>query len=147
MVYLTVCLTVCLPGGSTVCWIKSPSRGLKVRLIEGLKVCRIEGSEVGGGVCSKVDSSHFPPAPAREGGRCLRPQLSSPQSFMDLYEPGPYVQAGDLVSRKDVWRLRHECWDSQATNTPIHCQGKLITTGIRSIDALEPCRRVDQESI
>ncbi|KAH7129668.1 hypothetical protein B0J13DRAFT_563171 [Dactylonectria estremocensis] len=42
----------------------------------------------------------------------------SPQSFMDLYESGPYVQAGDLVSRKDVWRLRHECWDVEPEGTP-----------------------------
>ncbi len=41
----------------------------------------------------------------------------SPQSFMDLGGSGPYIQETTdqrLVSRADVWRLRHECWDAEA---------------------------------
>lgn len=36
----------------------------------------------------------------------------SPQSFMDLSGSGPYIskETGE-VSRADVWRLRHECWN------------------------------------
>ncbi|KAM0261687.1 hypothetical protein ACHAQJ_002139 [Trichoderma viride] len=34
----------------------------------------------------------------------------TPQSFMDLTGSGPYLR-GDQVSRADVWRLRHECWN------------------------------------
>ncbi|KAI8648899.1 hypothetical protein NCS56_01506300 [Fusarium sp. Ph1] len=44
--------------------------------------------------------------------------IGSPQSFMDLRESGPYLQAGDQVSRADVWRLRHECWDAEPEGAP-----------------------------
>ncbi|KAM7182893.1 hypothetical protein V8F33_013945 [Rhypophila sp. PSN 637] len=38
----------------------------------------------------------------------------SPQSFMDLSGSGPYInQETGEVSRADVWRLRHECWDAE----------------------------------
>jgi len=34
-----------------------------------------------------------------------------PNSFMDLQRPGPYLRGG-MVTRADVWRLRHDCHGS-----------------------------------
>lgn len=33
------------------------------------------------------------------------------QSFLHLHSPGPYLQVDGTVSRADVWRLRHDCYD------------------------------------
>ncbi|KAK0731871.1 hypothetical protein B0H67DRAFT_89507 [Lasiosphaeris hirsuta] len=39
---------------------------------------------------------------------------TSPQYFMDLGGSCPYInQETGEVSRLDVWRLRHECWDAE----------------------------------
>jgi hypothetical protein len=50
------------------------------------------------------------PVPAK-----LMPEVAvwtdTPQSFMDLTGSGPYLE-GDQISRADVWRLRHECWNA-----------------------------------
>ncbi|KAM6482692.1 hypothetical protein HDV62DRAFT_361367 [Trichoderma sp. SZMC 28011] len=35
----------------------------------------------------------------------------TPQSFMDLSGSGPYLQ-GNQISREDLWRLRHENWNT-----------------------------------
>ncbi|OAA55935.1 hypothetical protein SPI_08142 [Niveomyces insectorum RCEF 264] len=37
----------------------------------------------------------------------------SPQSFMDVRGTGPYLDDEGCVRRADVWRLRHEFWESE----------------------------------
>ncbi|KAK1768138.1 hypothetical protein QBC33DRAFT_577788 [Phialemonium atrogriseum] len=41
---------------------------------------------------------------------------SMPQSFINLHPPGPYLRDG-MVSRSDVWRLRHDCNREYEDNT------------------------------
>jgi hypothetical protein len=42
----------------------------------------------------------------------------SPQSFMDLCGSGPYLQEDNTISRADVWRLRHDCWEVEPEGLP-----------------------------
>ncbi|KAH6675901.1 hypothetical protein B0J14DRAFT_587534 [Halenospora varia] len=42
----------------------------------------------------------------------------SPQSFMDLYGSGPYLREDNTISRADVWRLRHDCWEVEPEGLP-----------------------------
>lgn len=41
-----------------------------------------------------------------------------PQSFMDLRGSGPYLREDNTISRADVWRLRHECWEVEPEGRP-----------------------------
>ena len=37
---------------------------------------------------------------------------------MDLRGSGPYLREDNTISRADVWRLRHECWDVEPEGRP-----------------------------
>ena len=50
-----------------------------------------------------------PPVPCKPMAE-IAAWTGSPQSFMDVCGSGPYL-SGDQVTRADVWRLRHECWN------------------------------------
>ncbi|KAB5528997.1 hypothetical protein GE09DRAFT_1177813 [Coniochaeta sp. 2T2.1] len=47
-----------------------------------------------------------------------------PQSFLHARSPGPYLQEDGMVSRADVWRLRHDCYreyeDTTFEHPPAH---------------------------
>ncbi|KAB5513531.1 hypothetical protein GE09DRAFT_1208979 [Coniochaeta sp. 2T2.1] len=47
-----------------------------------------------------------------------------PQSFLHTRSPGPYLQKDGMVSRADVWRLRHDCYreyeDTTFEHPPAH---------------------------
>lgn len=42
----------------------------------------------------------------------------TPQSYMDLPCSGPYIRDDNTISRADVWRLRHDCWESETEGLP-----------------------------
>ena len=44
-----------------------------------------------------------------------------PQSFMDLPGAGPYLREDYTISRADVWRLRHDCWELEPEGHPFNC--------------------------
>lgn len=39
----------------------------------------------------------------------VAPWTGIARSFFDIESPGPYLKPNDMISRADVWRLRHDC--------------------------------------
>ena len=51
-----------------------------------------------------------------------------PQSYMDLPGSGSYLREDSTISRADVWRLRHECWEVESGGFPFRSTPLLMAS-------------------